>query len=153
MLFFKLLVSTSLLFASALAIPTTTPVKRAAFDTTAASLDVQLCMYDDRLPAVHWGILIPNDPSMDAGCGCGFLDNFRGRWGVVTSRGCTWVGASGTTAFLEFWTAQRLHCVGRYAGYPRCIPRHKLQYSLQQQWGGVEPDISNLVVGSGGVGK
>lgn len=151
MVSFKLL-STSLLFASALAIPTTTPAKR-GFDTTSASLDIQLCLYDDRLPAVHWGILIPNDPSLDWACGRGFLDNFRGRCGVVTSWTCTFVGASGTTAFLDFWTSQgctawdgtqAIHAASQGADYN--IPCHNNEV-------GVDPDISNLVMGSGGVGK
>lgn len=33
------------------------------------------------------------------------LDNFRGRCGVITSWGCTWVGAEGTTALMQFWTS------------------------------------------------
>lgn len=144
MLSFKLLLATSLLFSSTLAMPTT-PVKR-DFDHKDAKLDTQLCAYDDRLPAVHWGILIPNDASVDGSCGIGFLDNFRGRCGVVTSWKCDFVGASSTTAWLDFYTSQ--FCTAWDGTQAIHAASQSLDYNIPcSNFGvGVEPDISNLIM-------
>lgn len=72
--------------------------------TGPASLDVNFCECDNSAPAFQWYITIPNDNRFDSSCGAGFLDNFRGRCGVITSWGCEYIGADLTTAALWFWT-------------------------------------------------
>lgn len=38
---------------------------------------------------INWNVVVNNDSRYDTGgCGAGFLDNFRGRCGVITSWGC-----------------------------------------------------------------
>lgn len=76
--------------------------------TDASSLDVDVCLYDGTgAPDTPWGVLITNDNKYDTGgCGSGFLDNLRGRCGVISGWGCNYVGAQGTTAALYFETTE-----------------------------------------------
>lgn len=40
-------------------------------------------------PDINWNVVVNHDSKYDSGgCGAGFLDNFRGRCGVITSWGC-----------------------------------------------------------------
>ena len=71
--------------------------------TGPSSWDVEFCAYDNTSPAFQWAILLPSQPP--GGCGGGFLDNFRGRCGVISNWGCTFVGAEETTAMLYFATS------------------------------------------------
>lgn len=58
-------------------------------------------------PFLNYGVLIPNDGKFETkGCGRGFLDNLRGRCGVITSWQCNYVGAAATTAALAFLTTE-----------------------------------------------
>lgn len=92
-------------------------------DFSNAAWDANVCKYSVNMPAYQWAVTIENDSKYDKTCGGeflrnpyqektsadsytgGMLDNFRGRCGVITSWGCTWVGASGTTALMQFWTS------------------------------------------------
>ena len=153
--FTKTVLSATLIMSTALAMPTipaeveipTELAKRAnATNSNDASLDVDLCLVDPSLPAVHWGVLITNDAKYETkGCGRGFLDNFRGRCGVITSWKCRYVGAHATTALMEFWTSQGCTAwdgtqVIKAASY-QAIP--SLTCTSNPNVGG--PDISNVL--------
>jgi hypothetical protein len=58
----------------------------------------------DAVSEIHWRITIntPYDNQAD-GCGRGFLDNFRGRCGVITNWGCNAV-EPGRAIFMDFLT-------------------------------------------------
>ena len=57
----------------------------------------------DAVSLIHYRITIntPYDNQVD-GCGRGFLDNFRGRCGVITNWGCTAV-EPGRAIYMDFW--------------------------------------------------
>jgi hypothetical protein len=92
-------------------------------DFSNAAWDANVCKYSRNMPAYQWAVTVENDSKYDKTCGGeplrntsqeeinanshtgGMLDNFRGRCGVITSWGCTWVGAAGTTALMQFWTS------------------------------------------------
>jgi hypothetical protein len=84
------------------------------------------CVYDSSLPAFHWLVTIPNETPFEHrdgynhdNCGGGFLDNFRGRCGVITSWRCKYYSNDGKTvlsdqstntaqnklAVMDFWTS------------------------------------------------
>ncbi|KAK0516037.1 hypothetical protein JMJ35_002071 [Cladonia borealis] len=78
-----------------------------AFPIPANALDIPWCMHDgmDNVDiTLNYGVLIPNDSEYDKSCGEGFLDNLRGRCGVISGWGCGYTGAENTTAALSFST-------------------------------------------------
>lgn len=86
---------------------------------TDPSWDVSMCVFDSRLPAVQWALLVPHDRDHEmGGCGAGILDNLRGNsnCGDITSWSCGYVGDNGSnTARVRFWTTafcQDVHVTG-----------------------------------------
>jgi hypothetical protein len=71
------------------------------------------CSRKAQAVSASWRVVIQNDEKFDVGgCGRGFLDNFRGRCGVVDSFSCDSVkeGDRSTTAVMTFDTT--LTCQG-----------------------------------------
>lgn len=64
-----------------------------------------VCAHDVGSPARQWTVAVTDGRNYYKQCGKGFLDNFRGRCGTITTWECKYYNQSPNTAVMHFYTS------------------------------------------------